>query len=94
VWGASRIASRSRLDRSIIDEVLAVSDHDAFSAARRLARDEGILAGASSGAAIHAALTIAARDQAAGKLPVALLADTGERYITTQLFPPAPQHSN
>ena len=75
------------LDRSVIDEVLAISDHHAFSAARRLAREEGILAGASSGAAIHAALMIAARDQAAGKLIVALLADTGERYITTRLFP-------
>jgi cysteine synthase A len=75
------------LDRSIIDEVIAISDHDAFCAARRLAREEGILAGVSSGAAIHAALTIAARDRAAGKLIVALLADTGERYITTQLFP-------
>jgi len=75
------------LDRSIIDEVLAISDRDAFSAARRLAREEGILAGASSGAAIHAALRIAARDRAAGKLIVALLADTGERYITTELFP-------
>jgi cysteine synthase A len=78
------------LDRAIIDELLAISDHDAFAAARRLAQAEGILAGASSGAAIHAALTIAARDHAAGKLIVALLADTGERYITTQLFPTAP----
>jgi len=75
------------LDRSLIDEVLAISDQHAFSAARRLAHEEGILAGASSGAAIHAALTIAARDQADGQLIVALLADTGERYITTPLFP-------
>ncbi len=79
------------LDRSVIDEVLAISDDHAFAAARRLAREEGILAGASSGAAIHAALTIAARDRAAGKLIVTLLADTGERYITTRLFPPASQ---
>lgn len=74
------------LDRSLIDEVVAVSDQDAFAATRQLAREEGILAGASSGAAIHAALSIAARDEAADKLIVALLADTGERYITTPLF--------
>jgi cysteine synthase A len=74
------------LKRSIIDEVFAVSDDDAFAAARRLARAEGILAGVSSGAALHAALTIAARSEAADKTIVVLLADTGERYITTSLF--------
>ena len=74
------------LDRSIIDEIIAVSDEDAFERARQLAREEGILAGVSSGAALHAALAVAARDESAGKLIVVLLADSGERYITTSLF--------
>lgn len=74
------------LNRSILDEVIAVSDEDAFACARRLAREEGIVAGASSGAALHAALALAGRDAAAGKVIVVLLADTGERYITTTLF--------
>jgi cysteine synthase A len=74
------------LNRAILDEVIAVSDDDAFVCARRLAREEGILAGVSSGAALHAALTVASRDDAAGKMIVVLLADTGERYITTSLF--------
>jgi len=74
------------LNRSIIDEVIAVSDEDAFQCARRLAREEGIVAGISSGAALHAGLAVAARREAAGKLIAVLLADTGERYITTTLF--------
>jgi cysteine synthase len=74
------------LNRSILDEVIAVTDDDAFSCARRLAREEGILAGASSGAAVHAALAAARREDAAGKTIVVILADTGERYITTSLF--------
>ena len=74
------------LNRSIIDEVIAVTDDDAFACARRLARAEGIVAGASSGAALHAALSVAARETSASKIIVVLLADTGERYITTELF--------
>lgn len=74
------------LNRSIIDEVIAVTDEDAFAGAHRLAREEGILAGVSSGAALHAALTIAARPTAAGKTILVLLADTGEHYIGTPLF--------
>lgn len=74
------------LNRSIIDEVHAISDRDAFATARRLARDEGIIAGASSGAALHAALVIASRANMTDKTVVVLLADTGERYITTELF--------
>ena len=74
------------LNRSILDEVIAVTDDDAFACARRLAREEGILAGPSSGAALSAALALAMRPDAHGKVIVVLLADTGERYITTSLF--------
>lgn len=73
------------LNREIIDEVVAVTDEDAFAAARRLAREEGILAGISSGAAVHAALGLA-RSAAPGAMIVVVLPDTGERYITTALF--------
>lgn len=74
------------LNRSVIDEVIAVTDDDAISCAQRLAREEGILAGVSSGAALHAAVAVASREEASGKLVVVLLADTGERYVTTSLF--------
>ena len=74
------------LNVSVLNEVIAVTDEDAFSCARRLAREEGIIAGVSSGAAAHAALIIANRKEAAGETIVAILADTGERYITTRLF--------
>jgi cysteine synthase A len=74
------------LNRSILDEVVAVTDEDAFACARRLAREEGIIAGVSSGAAVHAALAVAGRKETAGKMVVVILADTGERYVTTSLF--------
>jgi len=74
------------LNRSIIHEVIPVSDEDAFECARRLAREEGIVAGVSSGAALFAALNLAARDEFTGKTIIVALADTGERYITTALF--------
>jgi len=74
------------LNRSILDEVIAVTDEEAFSCARRLAREEGIIAGVSSGAAAHAALLAAGRKETAGKIIVVSLADTGERYMTTSLF--------
>jgi cysteine synthase len=74
------------LNRSILDEIFAVTDEDSFACARRLARQEGIVAGVSSGAAAHAALAIAAKKENAGKTIVVILADTGERYITTSLF--------
>ena len=74
------------LNRDVLDEVIAVSDEKAFACARRLAREEGIVAGASSGAALHAALKIAAREDSNGKMIVVVLADTGERYITSSLF--------
>jgi cysteine synthase len=74
------------LNRDVLDEVIVVSDGNAFACARRLAREEGIVAGASSGAALHAALKIAAREDSNGKMIVVVLADTGERYITSSLF--------
>ena len=74
------------LDRSVIDEVIAVTDDEAFASARRLAAEEGILAGVSSGAALHAALTVAARPASGGKTIVVLLADSAERYISSALF--------
>ena len=74
------------LNRSIIDEVIAVTDEEAFACARRLAREEGIVAGISSGAAVHAALIVASRQDTAGELIVVLLPDTGDRYATTGLF--------
>ncbi len=74
------------LNRAVLDEVAVVSDEEAFEGARRLGREEGILAGVSSGAAVHAALAVAARPESTGRVIVVLLADTGERYITTALF--------
>ncbi|MBF4602616.1 MULTISPECIES: cysteine synthase A [unclassified Curtobacterium] len=74
------------LDQSVIDEVFDVELDDALRVARALATDEGILAGISSGAIIHAALEIAARPENAGKRIVAIVCDTGERYLSTVLF--------
>jgi len=74
------------LNREIIDEVVQVTNEDAFSTARRLAREEGIVAGISSGAAMWAALQVAARQESTGKLIVVVLPDTGERYLSTDLF--------
>ena len=74
------------LDRSVVDEVLTVADEAAFEGMRLLPRREGILAGISSGAAFGAALEVARREENAGKLVVALLPDTGERYLSTGLF--------
>jgi cysteine synthase A len=74
------------LDRSLIDEVITIHDDTAFTVARRLAREEGILAGISSGAAVAAALQVAARPESSGKTIVAILASSGERYLTTALY--------
>jgi len=74
------------LNRGLIDEVIAVSDEDAFACARCLAREEGVLAGVSSGAALSAALRIAARPESRDKLIVAIICDTGERYVSSALF--------
>lgn len=69
-----------------VDEVMTVTDDDAFTGARKLARTKGLLVGISSGAAFSAALALARKDENAGKLIVALLPDTGERYLSTSLF--------
>lgn len=74
------------LERSVLDEVLTVTDEEAFAAARALAREEGLLAGISSGAAVAAAARVARRPEFAGRRVVALLPDTGERYLSTDLF--------
>ena len=69
-----------------VDEVVTATDDDAFAGARKLARTKGLLVGISSGAAFSAALALARKDENAGKLIVALLPDTGERYLSTSLF--------
>jgi cysteine synthase A len=74
------------LDTDLIDEVFQVSHEDAGKMARRLAQEEGILAGISSGANIHAAVEVAQRPENKGKLIVTILCDTGERYLSTWLF--------
>lgn len=73
-------------DASVVDEVIPVSDDDAFRASRELAATEGLLAGISSGAALHAARTLAARSDMQGKCIVVLLPDTGERYLSVGLY--------
>jgi cysteine synthase A len=73
------------LDRSVIDEIVAVRDEDALSHARRLAREEGISAGISSGATLVAALEVARRADMAGKLVVTMICDGGDRYLSTPL---------
>jgi cysteine synthase len=82
--GAGFIPEIVNLD--LIDEIIRVNNDDAGDMARRLAREEGILAGISSGAAVWAALQIAAREENSGKSIVVILPDTGERYLSTWLF--------
>lgn len=74
------------LNRDIIDEIITVSDEDAFGFSKALAKNEGILAGISSGAALAALFNIASKPENRGKTIVVLLPDTGERYISTNLF--------
>jgi cysteine synthase A len=75
------------LNLGIVDDVVQVKDDDAFDMARRMAREEGMLCGISSGAAVVAAVQVANRPENAGKLIVAVLPDLGERYLSTPLFP-------
>ena len=74
------------LNRSILDEVLTVTTEEAYAAARRLGREEGLLGGISSGAALHGAMVLAQRPENAGKNIVVLLPDSGERYLSTDLY--------
>ena len=74
------------LNRNIVDEIIAVDSNDAGSIARRLAKEEGILAGISSGAALWAAIEIGKRKENEGKIIVVVLPDSGERYLSTWLF--------
>ena len=74
------------LNTKIYDEIIAVANEDAFAAGKMLGRTEGILAGISSGAALHAALEIARRPESEGKTIVVLFPDTGDRYLSTPMF--------
>jgi cysteine synthase A len=76
------------LDRDVIDEVLSVGDEDALDMARRVAKEEGVLAGISAGANIWAALEVAARPEMAGKRVVTIVCDSGERYMSLPFFSP------
>jgi cysteine synthase A len=74
------------LDQSLLDDVVTVSNDDAFETARKMAKLEGILCGISSGAAVWAAIEVAKRSESAGKTIVVVIPSTGERYISTELF--------
>jgi len=76
------------LDRKLVDEVITVTNDEAFDMARRLAKEEGILCGISSGANVHAAVKYASRPENQGKLVVAIIPSFGERYLNTDLFAP------
>lgn len=74
------------LDTSIYDKIMPIAAEDAFAAGRRLGHEEGVLVGISSGAALHAALELARKPENTGKTIVAIMPDTGERYLSTPLF--------
>ena len=76
----------ANFDKSVVDEIIAVSNEDAFAGARQAAAKEGLLVGISAGAALHAASVVAARADAAGKTIVVVIPDSGERYLSTGLF--------
>lgn len=76
----------SILDRTVYDQVITVTEQQAYDAARLVGRKEGVLVGISSGAALHAAITLAQRPENRGKTIVILLPDTGDRYLSTPLF--------
>ena len=73
-------------DREVVDEIMPIANEAAFEASRKLAKTEGFLVGISSGAALAAAIELAKKDENAGKVIVALMPDTGERYLSTPLF--------
>jgi cysteine synthase A len=81
------------LDLALLDEIIPVDDEDAIEAARLVARREGVLAGISCGAALWAALQIAARDEARGARIAVVLPDSGERYVSTPFFAPEPERA-
>ena len=74
------------LNTKIYDEIITIANEDAFAASKLLAKKEGVLVGISSGAALHAAVELAKRPENKGKVIVALLPDTGDRYYSTPLF--------
>ena len=74
------------LDTAVYDEIIPVENDDAFKAGREIGKNEGVLVGISSGAALHAAIELAKRPENEGKTIVALLPDTGDRYLSTPLF--------
>lgn len=82
--GAGFVPDVLRLE--LVDEIIKVTGDNAAATARRLAREEGILAGISSGAAMYAALQVASREEMSGKMIIVILPDTGERYLSTDLF--------
>jgi cysteine synthase A len=77
------------LDREVIDEMVGIEDEDALDTARAVAQREGLLVGISAGAAIRAALDLAAKEEMAGKRIVVIVPDSGERYMSLPFFAPA-----
>ena len=74
------------LDTDVYDEIITVSNEDAFATGKLIGKSEGVLVGISSGAAVHAAVELAKREENSGKTIVVLLPDTGDRYLSTALF--------
>ena len=86
VIGETAVVGDDVLKLDLVDEIVPVTNEDAFATARRLAKEEGLVVGISCGAAAWAALSVAARPENRGKLIVVILPDTGERYLSTELF--------
>ncbi len=90
--GAGFIPDILRVD--LIDEIIPVENEDAFAMTRRLAREEGVFAGISSGAAVHAAVQVAKRPENEGKLIVVIVPSTGERYLSTPVYADLPERDD